>query len=146
MFIPPYTTLLSSLGVTQEQLDKQPEVTVSAKLLKLLIQAAVVASDVDESGYVNANPDIREALTKRTIASARQHYVSTGYFEGRWGGVRIDDAWYLKTNPDVAQAVRTRGVASATEHYFSSGAAEFRAPNAASLEACATWKSGRRKG
>ena len=70
MFVPPYKALLGALGITAEQLDKQAEVTVSAKSLKLLIKAAVFGSEVDETGYLSANPDVRDALAKRTIAEA----------------------------------------------------------------------------
>ena len=141
MFVPPYKALLGALGITAEQLDKQAEVTVSAKSLKLLIKAAVFGSEVDETGYLSANPDVRDALAKRTITSARQHYIAYGYYESRQGGVRVDVDWYLKANPDVAAAIRAGKVTSASEHYYSSGAREFRAPNAAALDGCGKWKA-----
>jgi hypothetical protein len=140
MFVPPYETLLRTMGLTREQADKSGEVTISAKAFRLLVQAAVSGSDFNETGYLVANPDIADALNKKLISSASDHYINYGYFEGRAGATKVDESWYLRLNPDVASAVRIKKVGSASEHYIAAGAAEYRAPNEISAPECARWK------
>jgi len=142
MFIPPFNALLRALGTTQQQLDNQTEITIPTRMLKFLLRIAVEAGDFNEKGYLAANPDVATALRQKAIPSARDHYVSTGYWECRRGATpEVDEQWYRKANPDVANAIRNRAVGSASEHYLLTGVEEFRAPNEASSEDCIVWKS-----
>ena len=75
-------------------------------------------------------PDIAEAYAAGTIPDLQQHYIETGFFEGRLGAPpAVDEALlYLPL-----QGRRPGGdpgrIASATEHYLRQGAAEGRIPN-----------------
>jgi hypothetical protein len=37
----------------------------------------------DADAYLEANPDVAEAIATGVITSAHEHYVEHGYFEGR---------------------------------------------------------------
>jgi hypothetical protein len=63
------------------------------------------------------------------VQSARQHFLSDGYFEGRRPfPIIVDEKWYLATNPDVADSIRAGIVASAQEHFDKDGYREGRLP------------------
>jgi hypothetical protein len=49
------------------------------KLLRLLLSAV----QVDEAWYLKQYGDVAKAIEQGTAASAKQHFVESGYFEGR---------------------------------------------------------------
>jgi hypothetical protein len=141
MYIPPYESLLRSLNTSKSALENAKDVAIPVGLLKLLLQMAIACADFDEEGYLNANPDVRDAVSRGAIESGRLHYIGFGYFEGRKGGtVAVDEPWYLRKYPDVASAVRQGRVESATHHFNSIGAGEGRSPNAEQEDSAAQWK------
>src|SRR5204863_4367348 len=89
----------------------------------------LLESDFSEDSYLDANPDLQEAVSTGVIEDPRLHYVGTGFFECRSGATpAVDEEWYLKTFPDVATALRKGHIASATEHFETIGINELRAP------------------
>lgn len=142
MYVPPYDSLLKSLGTTAGEVDTSDKIAVPAKLLKLLLQLAVAYSDFDEESYLKANPDVKQAVQRHEIENGHLHYVGYGYFEGRKGGAAaVEESWYLKKYPDVAAAIKEGRVRSAFDHFNSVGAAEGRSPNAEQEETAAQWKT-----
>ena len=142
MFVPPYDVLLRHLGLTREELDKQAQVTIPAKVLKFLLQREVRNADFNEKGYLASNTDVADAIRKKQIASARDHYVSFGYFECRRGATpEVDEGWYVRSHPDAAAALRKKVVTSAVDHYERYGLEEFRPPNEASQDDVYAWKA-----
>jgi hypothetical protein len=132
--------LLENLGMDPETFRSSKEVTVPTPLLKFLLQAALAQSHFDEKGYLEANPDVAEAVRRGRIRSGRLHYLAGGYFESRQGGhPAVDEAWYLKTYPDVAKAVRAKKVDSGEAHFAATGAGEFRAPAADYVRDAMNW-------
>jgi len=130
MYIPPYDTVLHSIGTSREALKNETTVTVPIKLFRFLLQIAVANGDFNEPGYLAANPDVADAVRSGTIESARLHYIGFGYFEGRQGGTpEVDERWYLRSYPDVASAVKAGRVSSAREHFAMAGATEWRSPS-----------------
>jgi hypothetical protein len=86
---------------------------------------------VDEDWYLETYPDVSRAIAGGAVASARQHYVEDGYFEGRLPfAPEVDEAWYLSQHPDVADGVSTGRIASATYHFVHDGYKEGRRPHA----------------
>src|SRR5437588_6091519 len=81
MYVPPYDSLLSSLGTDAEQVERSDKVVVPVRLLKLLLQLAVAHSDFDEAGYLRVNSDVRRAVERGEVESGRLHYIGYGYFE-----------------------------------------------------------------
>src|SRR4051812_8296500 len=71
-------------------------------ILKILLRSVAV----DEAWYLSQYPDIAEAVAGGELKSARQHFIDTGYFEGRLPGpLKVDEAWYLSEYPDVAEGI-----------------------------------------
>jgi hypothetical protein len=142
MYVPPYDSLLKSLGARAEQIETSDQVTVPVKLLKLLLQLAVAYSDFDEDDYLRANPDVRHAVQRGEIESGFQHYIGYGYFEGRKGGTAVvEENWYLRKYPDVAAALKEGHIRSASDHFNAVGAAEGRCPSSDQEETAAQWKT-----
>jgi hypothetical protein len=142
MYVPPYNSVLKSLGTQTDQVDKTEKIAVPVKLLKLLLQLAVAYSDFDEDGYLQANPDVQQAVQRGEIESGYQHYIGYGYFEGRKGGTAlVEENWYLQKYPDVAAALKEGRVRSASDHFNAVGAAEGRCPSSDQEETAAQWKT-----
>lgn len=141
MYVPPFDSILKSVGLDRPGFEVAHEVTIPKELFRLLLQVAVAASDFNEAGYLAENPDIAEALADGSVQDARMHYVGFGFFEGRLGATpAVDERWYLAAYNDVAQAVRSGKVASASEHYNVAGAAEGRSPSGQYSTVAAQWK------
>jgi hypothetical protein len=141
MYVPPFDSLLTAIGVTRDEFENASVVVIPTELLKLLLQVAVASGDFNEAGYLRENPDIAGAVRVGNVEDARLHYVGYGYFESRSGATpEVDEAWYLRTYPDVADAVANRSVGSAAEHFRVIGAAEGRSPNAFYIAAAEQWK------
>ena len=142
MYVPPYDSLLESLGTHAEQVEKADKVAVPVKLLKLLLQLAVAYSDFDEDRYLQTNPDVRQAVQRGEIESGHLHYIGYGYFEGRKGGTAtVEENWYLQKYPDVAAAIKDGRIRSANDHFNAVGAAEGRSPSADQEETAVQWKT-----
>jgi hypothetical protein len=141
MYVPPFEALLRTLDTDKESLEAAKKITVPAALLKLLLQLAVAHSDFDEDRYLQANPDVRDAVQRGDLESGQMHYIGFGYFEGRkGGGTKVDERRYLREHPDVAAAIRDGKVKSASDHFHTIGAAEGRSPSADQAANAAEWK------
>jgi hypothetical protein len=105
-------------------------VTIPRDLFRTLLITALRAKGVfDDDYYLAANPDVRDALRKKEIASAADHYYSTGYFEGRMPKrFLVDEDYYVAENPDVARAIKLKRVKNGQVHFDTNGFEEGRAP------------------
>jgi hypothetical protein len=84
---------------------------------------------VDDEWYLKTNPDIAPAIASGVIASAGDHYVSSGYYEHRMPyEIKIDENWYLAQYSDVREAVSSQLFLSAHDHYYIAGFKEGRLP------------------
>jgi hypothetical protein len=110
--------------------DGNPIVTIPAGLFRNLLIAALQKANVfDEAYYLNLNGDIRQAVQENKIVSAEDHYLQTGYFEGRMPKkILVNEKYYLEQNPDVVQAIRKGIVRNAQEHFDFMGFSEGRTP------------------
>ncbi len=128
--VPHIELLLRGMRITRERLHSRSKVAVDAKILRALIRAAVHQSAFDAEFYLATYPDVAEAHRAGTVTDLHEHYVETGFFEGRVGAPgEVDELFYVTEYPDVAQAVQAGEVRTASEHYVRSGAAEGRLPN-----------------
>jgi hypothetical protein len=85
--------------------------------------------DVDEDWYVQAYPDIAEAITAGAVKSAKIHFIENGYFEGRLPfELTVDEDWYLATYPDVVEGITRGDFRSAKDHFQNYGYKEGRQP------------------
>jgi FkbM family methyltransferase len=100
-------------------------------------------SHFDGMAYLEAYPDVADAVRGEPALSAIDHYIRHGYREGRRCTLAVqlspnrgtfqellqrefDGLAYLKTNPDVAEAVRRQEIQSALDHYIRHGCKEGR--------------------
>jgi hypothetical protein len=63
------------------------------------------------------------------VKSAKDHFVSNGYFEGRLPAkVVVDEDFYITHYPDVAEGIHDGEIQSAQEHFDAHGFVEGRMP------------------
>jgi hypothetical protein len=113
---------------------------VPRKLLDFLFRCLLANVDFDEQQYRKCNPDVAEAIKRKKALSGREHFIKSGYFEGRTGGVPVHETWYLARNPDVAAAKKAGKIASGELQYRMAGAHEWREPNPQSVGAVRMWR------
>jgi hypothetical protein len=95
------------------------------KIMRMMISGI----EVDERWYLQEHEDIAQAIARGEVASAKQHFVDDGYFEGRLPfAMPVDERWYLEHNPDVADSVRRGVVGDGQQHFTEDGYREGRLP------------------
>ena len=104
--------------------------TVPPTLAYDLCQIILTDVGVDEEFYVARYPDIAPSLAAGHPATARDHYIQTGFFEGRLPfRITVDVDYYLEANPDVSFAIDNGQVESAQAHFDQAGWMEGRSPS-----------------
>lgn len=142
MPIPAYQSILAELINVREDAAGEPNLRVSIRFFKFLLQHALEGMAFDGEAYLAAYPDVREAVARGAFPDARAHFIGHGYFEGRvLGTLAVDEAWYLRTYPDIAAAIETGAFTSATDHYVQLGVFEWRHPSAEAGAAFERWKA-----
>jgi len=127
-YVTPFDLLMRQVGVAD--VKSRVEVTLTLDQLTSLIRYFLRSVPVDEAWYRGAYPDVDEAIQAGACGSAKEHFVSSGYFEGRRAGkVVIDEKWYLAKYPDIAEGIEFGEIESAQAHYDMHGAAEGRFPH-----------------
>jgi len=126
-YLPPFDLIRRSVEVS----TVRGELRVSAayddfiKIIRLLISGI----NVDEEWYLKQYEDIARAVRDGVVASAKQHFIEDGYFEGRLPfPMAVDERWYLTQNPDVAENVRKGALGSGQQHFTEDGYREGRLP------------------
>ena len=95
------------------------------KILRMMISGI----EVDEEWYLKEHEDIAQAIANGAVASAKQHFVDDGYFEGRRPfPMPVDERWYLEHYADVAESVRKGVVSGGEQHFVEDGYREGRLP------------------
>jgi hypothetical protein len=141
-FLPHSDIVLKALRLSRARLDGKARIAISAPLLKFLLEELIASLPFDEAYYLEANPDIAASFKDGNILDLHQHFVSAGYFEGRWGAEpQFDETFYLATYPDVAEGIASRKVKSAADHYRSPGASEGRLPSAKVAAVLEKWEA-----
>ena len=85
--------------------------------------------EVEEQWYLQQYPDVAAAIAKGLIKSAKTHFVTDGYFEGRLPcPIKVDEKWYLQQYPDVAESVHSGEIDSGQKHFTQDGYREGRLP------------------
>lgn len=126
-YLPPFELIRRSVEITTVRGELQ--VKLSYENFVAILRQMIQGIEVDEAWYARAYEDIGDAIKQGTIASAKQHFVHDGYFEGRLPfTINVDEKRYLAENPDVAESIRSGSVASAQEHFDKNGYREGRLP------------------
>ncbi len=126
-YLPPFELIRRSIEISTVRGELRVNVSYEnfVNILRQLIQGI----EVDEAWYVRTYEDIGGAIKEGLVASAKQHFVHDGYFEGRMPfPVRVDERWYLSTHTDVAESIRNGTVESAQGHFDKDGYREGRLP------------------
>jgi hypothetical protein len=127
MSIATYATFLNAKVVIPSQ--KTEYYAVQRDHLIDFLRPHVSRIAFDEKWYLSAHPDIAEAIKSGRIASAHEHYVTSGYYEHRLPyEIPVQEEWYLAQYPDVREAVEKATSASGREHFYRSGFREGRLP------------------
>ena len=116
IYFPPFEVIRRSVDISTVRGELRVNVSYEdfVKLLKLMISGI----EVDEAWYARLYDDIGQAVRAGTIRSAREHFLSDGYFEGRLPfPIKVDEAWYLRHYPDVADGIKKGLLTSAQEHF-----------------------------
>jgi hypothetical protein len=107
----------------------EPTFTATCAQFTSLIRALLRNVDVDEAWYLKQYPDVAEAIRNGAIASAKEHFLNDGYFEGRIPFlIEVDEAWYLEQNPGIAEYVARGELESGQQHFNENGYREGRRP------------------
>src|SRR5260370_39786842 len=128
MHILPFQVMHRAFDPASDEQDS-PQMMTARVGVRCLLQQVVASMPFDEEGYLANNPDVATAIRRGEGASAREHYIADGYFEGREGAVEpFDEAWYRKRYPDVAHGVKSGQWVSGRHHYRMEGIFEWRSP------------------
>jgi hypothetical protein len=123
-----YSALLKELGI-QTRLHDEHTIELTGDQLRSLIKKLLVYISVDERWYRSTYSDIDRAIRSGEVPSAKEHFVSDGYFEDRLPSqVLVDEEFYTRRYPDVAQRIDDGEISSAQEHFESHGFSEGRLP------------------
>jgi len=128
-YVPPFDLIRRSVEIATVRGELRVNVSYDdfIRILRLMISGI----EVNEEWYLREYEDIGQAIREGTIASAKQHFMDDGYFEGRLPfPMPVDEKWYLDENPDVAESVRKGIVDSAEQHFVEDGYREGRLPYA----------------
>lgn len=121
--------------------ESSAHVTISKTLFRFLISEYLKSLPFDEKAYLETNPDVDAAVHRGELKSGEEHFLYTGFFEGReTGSTEFDEKWYLKNNPDVVASVRRGDWTTGKEHWLAMGRAELRAPSRALVPLYDTWR------
>jgi hypothetical protein len=85
---------------------------------------------LDERWYLQKYPDVRQAIEKKTVNDARDHFLRFGYFEHRLPySIKVREEWYLAQYPDIRKAIDEGEFNSGQEHFEAAGFREGRIPH-----------------
>jgi len=126
-YLPPFELIRRSIEISTVRGELR--VNMSYEDFVKILRTMIAGIEVDEGWYLRTYEDLASAIRGGSVASAKQHFVADGYFEGRRPfAMDIDERWYLTQNPDVAESVRRGDVPSAQEHFDQDGYREGRLP------------------
>ena len=95
-----------------------------------LLRPLVNRIHLDEQWYLKKYPDVKLAIAKKVVKSAKDHFVRFGYFEHRLPYyIEVQEDWYLEQYPDIKSGIGQREFKSGQEHFEASGFREGRIPH-----------------
>ncbi len=80
----------------------------------------------DETYYLAQNPDVLAAVAQGSLSSGFEHFLTSGWLEGRDPSNFYDEKLYLSLNADVKAAVQAGIFSSGLQHYLLNGHIENR--------------------
>lgn len=139
-YLPSYKFLLSAAKELRAADGKLQALTLPLPIVSALLRELYLATGFNEEDYLERYPDVKELVRSKKGHSALEHFVASGFFEGRLANCApVAEEWYRKRNPDVWQAIKKGQFKDANEHYFTSGANEGRSPSPELESAAEYW-------
>ena len=126
-YLPPFDLIRRMVEVSTARGELRVSLSYDdfIKILRMMISGI----EVDETWYLKEHEDIAHAVASGAVASAKQHFLDDGYFEGRLPfPMPVDERWYLEHYADVAESVRKGVVSSGQQHFSEDGYREGRLP------------------
>lgn len=122
VYYPPHIkSLLPSLQASGNAVE------LSSDDFRKLLSHFLRGIEVDENWYLEAYPDVGVAIGDGHVASAKAHYVSAGYMEGRFPcRPNIDGKSYLERYEDLAAAYDAGTLEDPENHFLHVGYKESR--------------------
>ena len=140
-YVPAFKLVQESLHLDLQDLAPGQKVTISSRVFKELMAVCLQRGFFDERWYLETYPDVYSAIKEGRIASAIEHYTTTGYYEGRSPGpCYFDREWYENYYRDVNEAVKNGLITDSADHFYENGYGEGRAPCLEQLAAAERWK------
>lgn len=125
--LPNFDLLKRMFGKTSKTSDDLI-INISSDDFKNLVKFIISNFHFDESFYIRTYPDVADAVRSGLISSAYDHYVTSGYFEGRFGSLKgFDPETYCDINEDVRAGANGHDIAQfAVDHFVNHGYREGR--------------------
>ena len=126
-YLPPFDLIRRAVEISTVRGELRVSLSYDdfIKIIRLMISGI----KVDEEWYLTEYEDIAQAIRDGKVASAKQHFIDDGYFEGRRPfPMPVNEPWYLEQYPDVAESVRKGVVDSGEQHFAEDGYREGRLP------------------
>jgi hypothetical protein len=140
-YFPPARQLLGKLDITATDLMAD-RVTVDGAGLRRLIAEYARGFPFDAAWYGHANPDVEGARLAGDILSLHEHFVRSGYLEGRLPHrLPFDPVWYHGFYKDISVSFEIDNVAGMRRHFETGGFAEGRAGCEAMLADAESWRA-----
>jgi hypothetical protein len=128
MHVIPWKVLREAVTIEPIEGTTDERVVMTRQIFRLLMEAALANIPFDEKYYLSTHADVARSVQQGKCPGGRQHYVASGYYEGRdIGRAGFDEAWYLERYPDVKKAVI--------------GSKEWRAPSKAAEPDLLRWQN-----
>jgi hypothetical protein len=142
MHVIPWKVLREAVTIEPIEGTTDERVVMTRQIFRLLMEAALANIPFDEKYYLSTHADVARSVQQGKCPGGRQHYVASGYYEGRdIGRAGFDEAWYLERYPDVKKAVIGGQSFSGWEHYNGPGSKEWRAPSKAAEPDLLRWQN-----
>jgi hypothetical protein len=85
---------------------------------------------LDDQWYLQKYADVRQAIAKKLVKDAKEHFIRFGYFEHRLPyHIQVEEDWYLEQYPDINKAIEERKFKSGQDHFETVGFREGRIPH-----------------
>ena len=126
-FLPPFE--LIKTFITFSTVKGELTITASHEQFTAMIREFIESVEVDEAWYLTQYPGIADAIRDGIVASAKDHFLHNGYFEGRLPHlIKVDEKWYCEQNPDVVASLAAGTIESGQQHFIENGYREGRRP------------------
>src|SRR5687767_4530348 len=85
-YFPSAALLLANLRVDKDRFGGPRKTLVSLALLRELVEVALAGLEFNQEWYLKQYPDVARAWRETKITDLHEHFVRSGYFEGRLPG------------------------------------------------------------